>query len=744
MSLTDALQNKFRTDFARSLLSSFDPLSKDNYFVFFGKATAWSDETTPPTVADSVAEHFAALRNALFAIKVDERNCAFVVPRFDWTTGTVYDEYDDSVDLHDVGSLKKYYVLADGDRVYKCIDNNSGAESTEKPTSTNTYIFTTNDGYKWQFMYKLTEDQKEFLTDEYMPVSVAQKSDETIGQLQYEVQTKAVDGLIYKVDVTDNDAVYEYSIRNAIELQQDALTGTTGCILPDDNSDVSVDASAYVGYVLYVSGGQGAEIGQLRRITAYDTTTRELTLDSALSQTIFGRGNLNPSQVQIFPEILIHGDGSGAKAYVQVDADNKPSGVSIVDGGRGYKYAFTTFPTTRTSGNEPTGDVQIGPVGGHGSRIIDEFDTSRLMIRVLNENVENQVEIIDVNDFRQFGIIKNPVLNDNSQRVAGSEYDRKTSIDIRKPHGISAQEYFDTGSNPTFTVGESVYGFDSQAIAEIVSWRLNDDREGGKLILKNPSNDFVLPSTTDQNIRIHFGASGASGDYALYETVKQFNDVVGSTAEGVVKYWDSTARELVLRLSATGSFAAVPFSSGTTQPIRGESSNAEHSDYQKLEDEGGEIVGTFGLTSGTFNKLGNTTKIARISQGIDTFIETSETPVYKMTTTVVVEDSGGSLTSSSFTLDDGITQENDRIFSTANVASWTATNGNTGELVLTNVVGGFTSGATFASPDGAFDIDSVTEPDLVKGSGEVLYIQNIRPISRQKRQREEFRISIGF
>ena len=744
MSLTDALQNKFRTDFAKKLVGSFDPLSKDNYFLFFGKPTAWGDDTTPPTVVDSVSEHFSALRNSLFAIKIDERNCAFVVPRINWTTGTVYDQYDDSVDLHDASSVKKYYVLVDGDRVYKCIDNNSSASSTEKPSFTGTYIFTSSDGYKWQFMYKLNENQKEILTDEYMPVSISEKTDDSVGQLQYEVQSKAVDGLIYKVEVTSNDAVYEYTLRSALELKNDSLAGSTGCFLPDDDTSISTDAGAYVGYVLYVSGGQGAEIGQLRRISAYNASTREITLDTALDQTVFGKGNDNPSQVQIFPEILIHGDGSGAKAYVGVDADNKPSSVSIIDGGSEYKYAFATFPTTRSSGSLPTADVQIGPKGGHGSNIINEFDTSRLMIRLLNENIENQPQIIDVNDFRQFGIVKNPILNDNSERIAGSEYDRKTSLEIRKPFGISAEEYFDTGSNPTFTLGEKVYGFESKTVADIDSWKLNDDRQGGKLILKNPSSTFNLPSKVNQNIRINFGASGASGDYALYETVKQFNDVQGSTAEGVVRYWDPSARELVLRLAATGSITAIPFTTGTTQPIIGQSSLSHHSDYQNLEDEGGEIIGTFGTTSGSFNKLSSTTQIARISIGSDTFIETSEIPVYKTTTTLVVQDGGGSFTSSSFTLDDGITQENSRIFTTANVASWVATSGTTGELVVTNTAGGFTNGNTFASPDGNYQIQSVIEPDLVKGSGEVLYIQNIRPISRQKRQREEFRISIGF
>jgi hypothetical protein len=210
-----------------------------------------------------------------------------------------------------------------------------------------------------------------------------------------------------------------------------------------------------------------------------------------------------------------------------------------------------------------------------------------------------------------------------------------------------------------------------------------------------------------------------------------------------VKYWDAANYELVLRLSATGSYTAIPFTTETSNPIIGQSSKAYHYDYLNLEDEGGELIGTFGTTSGLFNKLNNTTKIARIDEGVNTYIDVSETPVYRMTT--IMEVAGSGLDESTFTLDDGITQTNSRLFTTANVASWTPdSGGGTGSLVLTNVVGSFVSGDTFDAPSGEYTINSITEPDLVIGSGEVLYIQNIRPIDRQSRQREEFRISIGF
>ena len=68
--------------------------------------------------------------------------------------------------------------------------------------------------------------------------------------------------------------------------------------------------------------------------------------------------------------------------------------------------------------------------------------------------------------------------------------------------------------------------------------------------------------------------------------------------------------------------------------------------------------------------------------------------------------------------------------------------GTTGALHLTNVVGSFTAG-TYTDA-GTNTITKIEYPDLVIGSGEVLYIQNIKPIQRNLEQKEEFKILIGF
>lgn len=74
-------------------------------------------------------------------------------------------------------------------------------------------------------------------------------------------------------------------------------------------------------------------------------------------------------------------------------------------------------------------------------------------------------------------------------------------------------------------------------------------------------------------------------------------------------------------------------------------------------------------------------------------------------------------------------------------------NTSTNTVYLTNVKGNFTAGEgdVFGTTTGAsFTIQTVTAPDLVKGSGEVLYIENITAIPRSNNQSETFKFILEF
>lgn len=138
-------------------------------YVFIGYPSPWPVDVDPPTPEETPQiTGFDYWRNMLAAKRVAAANTCHVVPRVNWTSGTVYAQYDDTADL----TGEQFYVLVlDGGttyQVYKCLWNNNGAESTDQPTGEDTYAAA--DGYVWQYLYRLPTVSDPFLTAEWMPV----------------------------------------------------------------------------------------------------------------------------------------------------------------------------------------------------------------------------------------------------------------------------------------------------------------------------------------------------------------------------------------------------------------------------------------------------------------------------------------------------------------------------------------------------------------------------------------------
>lgn len=142
-----------------------------NLYLFVGYPSPWTTEVDPPTPEDIEQETgYDYWRNMLAAKRVASANVCHVVPRVDWANGTVYTQYDDTVDL----TGEQFYVLVlDGGttyQVYKCLWNNNGAESTETPTGTDSEGQVYADGYVWKYLYSLPTVNDRFLTPAWMPV----------------------------------------------------------------------------------------------------------------------------------------------------------------------------------------------------------------------------------------------------------------------------------------------------------------------------------------------------------------------------------------------------------------------------------------------------------------------------------------------------------------------------------------------------------------------------------------------
>jgi len=237
------ITNKFRINNAEQFSESFSEASPEIYYLGIGRPQPFATQTRGDlrtenqgtdsaaiTPTDSVIEEFNTFDDLLAVKKITTSDTSFVIPRRNWTTTTVYDYY-----RHDYGNRitdttttqtansgattlfdATFYVLTAAKNVYKCIDNNGNAASTEEPTGTSTSILTTVDGYKWKYMYTLSATQQaNFLSTDFMAVATNST-----------VSSAAVDGAISNVKIKSAGSGGTNGTFTNIPIRGDGSSGT--------------------------------------------------------------------------------------------------------------------------------------------------------------------------------------------------------------------------------------------------------------------------------------------------------------------------------------------------------------------------------------------------------------------------------------------------------------------------------------------------------------------------------------
>jgi hypothetical protein len=202
--MASIVTSKFRVHNAQQFAESFSETSNTIMYLFIGKNTTFPDDNNPPTPVNSTANiEFTPWRDMYAAKRITTADVTHAVPRYNWTSGTVYDQYDDQ----DTNLLEDdFYAITEDFNVYKCLFNAGGTASTTKPTGVSTSPFTAADGYIWKYMYTVTTAKAlKFLTNDYMSVQTLDSDD---GTDQYDVQQAAVDGGIHVVKVTSGGSGY--------------------------------------------------------------------------------------------------------------------------------------------------------------------------------------------------------------------------------------------------------------------------------------------------------------------------------------------------------------------------------------------------------------------------------------------------------------------------------------------------------------------------------------------------------
>ena len=162
------ITEKFRQHNANQFHESFTEASASVYYLFIGKATSFTSGTTggndtvPPTPADDVSSEFYRWDSMIAAKKITSSDISFALPRVNWVNGTVYSMYKDNISSSNLSSNgasnlfdSNFYFITSAFRVYKVLDNNSGAAySGSEPTSESTSPFALG-GYVLKYMYTI-------------------------------------------------------------------------------------------------------------------------------------------------------------------------------------------------------------------------------------------------------------------------------------------------------------------------------------------------------------------------------------------------------------------------------------------------------------------------------------------------------------------------------------------------------------------------------------------------------------
>ena len=397
-----------RVELARSFHR--DILNANDYFHFaIGRTTAWDDEEVPETPIDSEKYIKDFRNNIIFTQSLSSADVCHLARRVDWESGTVYDSYDDaySVDMPAYSGATSladanFYVITDENKVYKCIDNNSDAESTVKPTSTSTNTFTLSDDYTWKFLFQVSSsDETRFLDAEHIPVRKLTTT--PYGDVNGELD-----------DILVTDGGSGYTSVPTVVINGDGINATataiveggvvTDVVVNEPGSGYSFANITFTGG----GGGSGAEatvlLGDSDDLPVLQSAVEGAAIAGTIDRIVINSAGLDYSEGDVV--VTITGDGTGAEATAILSASGAITRVNITNGGTGYTNATITFTQTSGVGSGATARAVLSPIGGHGSNPIKELFGSTIGLTTsLSDNANKDLFLS--NDFRQIGLVKN-------------------------------------------------------------------------------------------------------------------------------------------------------------------------------------------------------------------------------------------------------------------------------------------------------------------------------------------------
>lgn len=794
--------SNFNVHSAASFVNTF---ANTDYFIFAGKHTPYAQSDVTIEVPDNSVKstHLDVYDNMIFAKRVTTSDVVHMVPKYTWTSNTFYSQYD-----HRDGDLmtKPFFVMVDDDteyNVWKCLHNASNSSVTTRSTispmrdgsSADLLPLEAGDGYIWKYMYTITKTQyQKFATQNYIPV-IANTT----------VIDNATPGTVDLIDVINAGQGYNNYIASGVLKTGDINIGGVNTIYgaPDDAEAID---DYYQGCVIKITSGAG--IDQYRRIVNYEGVGAQkkfildlpFTITPAVTDTyevypyvyVWGDGS---ESVAAEGRAIINPTG------------NSISRVEMLSVGEGYRYGESypsdmpdTIPISINSTYIPIPEVIsqdvnfraaslqpiLSPKNGHGSDPWNELGANRVCISTKFTDSEGGA-IPTQNDFRQVGLLKSPTYTNVDIILKGANTNGNFTIGETvyqfrqfKLHGnvnitISNNTILKTDQgklSTTATIVNGGTGYDSTTNNSLIFDNTGTGGTGANgyftnnvsgvitgIVISNTGSGYIsAPSVTiapaaggsNGSISVSiqnpqtptFKDSFAPGDYVLVQ--KGSNNYL-STVSNVPQDYQITCSSNALFTANNADISALTLGAyGTVTSIS--SNQLTLSNVTGVFTEGSKLIG---VTTGA-------TSVIQSSNNSLTAIQVNDKAAGAFTTATQLTRLVGDFTSGStaFIEDEYIDQESLIAFAKPRgYMHHVELTGGTDDDVLfisnkfgifnldpsgVRTISGNTSGATLDN------LSNKYPGDFVVGSGEVLYLENLDPITRSDNKSEIIKIILEF
>ncbi len=644
--------------------------NRDNYYVCFGKHTPYlgSDSIVETPLDTFKYRDLNLYDNLIFGKRVSSNDVKLMTNKVLWTSGTVYNIYDDSQDL----STKTFFVATpDGTNynVYKCIFNASGAESTVMPSTVDTNIFIESDGYAWKYLYTISgANWTKFSTNKYMPV--------------YENTSVSSTTIDRSIDVilTEYSGSYYNNHQTGGFESGSQLVSTTQFRL---SGSASVFNDFYKGCIIEFTTSSGKEYKEILDYVV-SGSIKTITVDSPVENLVeIG------DTYQIYPKVKVSGDGfevTSCLAWALIDStsSNSVSKIEILRSGEGYRSSTAEVIVDESVGVTDPAILRpiISPKHGHGFNPAAELYANKVCVSVKIDRDESN-NIIAANDFRNISLIKNPEFNDiNLQYV---------------------------GTSSVFTIGEEVFQY--KPIQLVGTASINTANAN---IIVGTSTKFENDLSVSDYILVQ---NSTSSFISKVTTLLSNTSVVVSPSAGA-------------NIAGANVFSIEVQSSGKVKTYL--SNSVTITEVSNNFTIGSPVIGTTSfakvITTNILNNSRNTNDLNTLQQTVK--FEGSKTNDNQFIEDEVVYESG--------IYPDESLRPTGTLF--------TYIDETTDKLFLTNEKNPFSSNAIIVgNTSGAiFNSSNKYSGDLIKDSGDVLYINNVEAITKTEDSSEVFKLTLSF